>query len=287
MPRPTAWLLIAFLLVWHAFAVGGALREAQKSDHGRDYATYHYAAQVALDGGDPYSKRALGRAAQADGTRRSVFPFLYPPSFLLLAAPFSFLSLKAAYLLWFGLGEVALAGLATALSRWWGRHDPAVTVIVVGALAVTTLVPDNLLMGQANLPVLALAVGGLALAEGRDGRRGLLGELGGGVLVGAAIALKLSPALLVGWWILRLRWRPRCQRRRCSARPRSTAAAPRAATCAIPPAPARRPAAPRSASTTTTPSMRCRNLSTRGSLHARRRSGGATPRPRSARRGWL
>jgi len=204
MARPLTWLLLTALVVLHAVAVGRAWTQLQKSPHGRDYATYHYAAQVALEGGDPYDKAELGRSARREGTRGRVYPYLYPPSFLLAVAPVSQLSLFSAYKLWFWLGEVALALAVAALARWWAKGDDTVLLVLVAAVALSALVPDNLLMGQANLPVMALALGGLALAQGRR----LGGEATGGVLIGLAIALKLSPVLLVGWWLLRGRWRP-------------------------------------------------------------------------------
>ena len=64
---------------------------------------------------------------------------------------------------------------------------------------------DSLRMGQANLLVLALVVWGVLLVEfeGANKRQWL-----GGGLVGLACMLKMSPALLVCWWMVRREWRP-------------------------------------------------------------------------------
>ena len=193
-------LLLVLAVAWHLVGVGHAWSRAQDSPHGRDFATYYYAAEVVLDGQDPYDRRALGQASRADRTRGSVFPFLYPPTFLLALLPLTALSLKSAYLLWFWLGEAALALSAVALARWLGRRETEVTVAVVGLIALATAFPNNLLMGQANLPVLALTL--CALWQADRGRAFLAGPL-----LGVAIALKLSPVLVLGWWLVRGRFR--------------------------------------------------------------------------------
>lgn len=199
MSHPARLLILIALLAWHALAVSGAWSRAQRVDQGRDYATYHYAVQVAFAGEDPYARANLHRAAQRDGTRRSVYPYLYPPPFLLAASWTSWLPLKTGYLSWFWLNELALAVAAAALSRWWGRREPDMVLGIVGAIALATAFPSNLVMGQANLIVLALTIVGLWQAD--RGRWAL-----GGALVGLAVALKLSPAVVVAWWLLRGRW---------------------------------------------------------------------------------
>ena len=65
--------------------------------HGRDYATYHYAVQEVWQGGDPYVTAALDQRARAEGTRATVFPYFYPPPFLLTMAWATPLSLADGY----------------------------------------------------------------------------------------------------------------------------------------------------------------------------------------------
>ncbi len=158
--------------------------------HGRDYATYHYAVQEALDGGDPYNKQALGRRAKAENTRRSVHPYFYPPPFLLLMLWTAPLSLAAGYKLFFWLNQGLLVVLMWCFSRWFSASLLSMAVIA----ATFSPLGDNAKMGQANLLVLLIATVGLWLGRGS-------------VLSVAAMA-KMSPALYLAWWGGRLRFRP-------------------------------------------------------------------------------
>ena len=183
--------------VYHLLAVlSPAWWQARDNDQGRDFASYYYAVQVAADGGDPYDTRQLSAAAAADGTRGAVHPYLYAPPFLLSMAWVLPYDLSSAYHLWFWLHEVTLLVAVAVLWGWQRERSPALGWLLAALVAAMTAVPNNHLMGQANFPGLALAFGGLWAQE--RGRPWL-----GGALLGAACMLKMSPALLVMWWLLR------------------------------------------------------------------------------------
>lgn len=190
LPRPIPAVLFAVLgAAWLAQSAD-AWRAVRHNQNGRDFATYHYAAQVALSGGDPYDTRALGKAARAERTRKSVHPYFYPPPFLLSMAWVGPLSLGTAYALWFWLNQVFLGATLAVLRRWLR----APWLLLIGIAALYTPLPDNLKMGQANLLVGLFAVFGLWRS--------------GGVAVGAAAMSKMAPALYLGAWIARGQWRP-------------------------------------------------------------------------------
>ena len=86
--RNLAALVATVAVVWHLISVLAPawVTVGTKPSRGRDFATYYYACRVAAEGGDPYVRGQLGQAARADGSRRGVHPFLYPPPFLLLMA---------------------------------------------------------------------------------------------------------------------------------------------------------------------------------------------------------
>lgn len=157
-----------------------------KAKHGRDYATYHYAVQVAVDGGDPYNNRQLAQAARKEGIRRSVHPYLYPPPFLfsmLWSVP---LSLPSAYQAWFFINQAFLLGLLWVFHRWMRTHWMGLALIAV----TFSPIADSVKMGQVNLMVLLLA----AIALWRTN----------GLWLSAAAMAKMSPAILLAWWIVRL-----------------------------------------------------------------------------------
>jgi hypothetical protein len=201
--KATASWLLALALCWHALAVGAdAWPEVagQAGARGRDFASYYYAAAVASEGGDPYDKAALGEAARADRTRATVHPFFYPPPFLFLVAWAPGLPLHEAAAVWFWIDEAALVVAALALMALSLPLGTATPLAIAALVAAMTAVPNNHVMGQANLPPLAAAALGLVAA-----RRGQ--DTVAGLLVGAACMWKMSPALLVGWWALHRRWR--------------------------------------------------------------------------------
>jgi len=198
--RRTVVLLLLLATAWHAWAVGDEWIRARRIHGGADFASYYYAVQVAREGGNPYDKAALEAAAIRDGTRNAVHPFFYPPPYLLAVAWTLPLELRTAYRVWFWLDELFALLCALVLWRWWRPLGDALPVVLAAAVATLTAIPNNHLMGQVNLPVLALVLAGLWQAE--EDR-----EVLGGMLVGVACMMKMSPVLFVGWWLLRGRWR--------------------------------------------------------------------------------
>lgn len=164
--------------------------KVRSSRSARDFATYHYAVQVAAEGEDPYSKKLLGKAARREKTRRQVHPYFYPPPFLVAMTWTLPLSLGAAYRLWFWANQLFLLGTLVVLRRWL----QAPWLLLLGVCAVCTPLPDSIMMGQANLLVGLLVVVGLWRSNG--------------VAVGAAGMLKMSPALYLLGWASRMQWRP-------------------------------------------------------------------------------
>jgi len=183
-------VIVLLVLMWLVVAVRPSWQAVRDSSSGRDYATYHYAVQEALDGGDPYETPALVGRARLEGTRRGLNPFFYPPPFLLgmvWAAP---LSLEQGYRAWFWMNQGALLAVALVMWRWF-RVSPLALAFIA---ATFTPIPDNAKMGQANLMVLLLAMLGLWRTRGS--------------LLGAAAMAKMSPAAYLGWWVVRRSWRP-------------------------------------------------------------------------------
>jgi hypothetical protein len=196
---PLSWVLLAVALVVHALQLAPAWESVQKGQHARDFASYHYAVHAAAQDLDPYDKEVLGQLARDEGTRKTVHPYFYPPPFLLGMAWVLPLDLGTAYQAWFWLDSLFLLLALGALMLW--QRGPPTVLAAAALLAFMTPLVNNHIMGQANLPVLALVCWGM-LAWRRD--RAVLA----GVLVGIACMWKMSPGLLVAWWLLRRDWRP-------------------------------------------------------------------------------
>ena len=199
MRRSLPLMIVLAAFLWHIASVftPAWVTVSQKPGNTRDFASFYYAVQVASEGGDPYDRTALERSASASGKNRSVHPYFYPPPFLAAMSWVEPFDIRVAYKIWFWLDELALLAAALILWRWWRPLGPLVGPVVAVSMALLTAAPNNHLMGQMNFPALALAVGGLWLEE--DDRPWL-----GGALLGAACMWKMSPALLVVWWLMGL-----------------------------------------------------------------------------------
>ena len=187
---PRALLAAGLALTYAIVGVYLPLQGVLASKSGRDFASYHYAAQAAAAGDDPYDTDGLGRLSAAEGTRKAVHPYFYPPPFLLTLVWDRGLPLKTAYVTWFWLSQGAVLGAAAALRRWLGAPLP----LLLGLLVALSPIADSAKMGQANALVLLFAVLGLWRSNG--------------LLVGAAAMAKMSPALYLAGWMGQGRWRP-------------------------------------------------------------------------------
>ena len=190
MRRNRPWLFSLFLFGYVLLSAGPAWNMVSRAKHGRDFATYHYAAAQVLDGDSPYETKALSKRARKEKTRKSVHPYFYPPPFLLSVLWSPSFSLSTGYKIFFGLNQLALLA-CFAVFRFWFRAP----WLVLGVLALGfTPITDNAKMGQANVLVLMAAVLGLWLRSG--------------AAVGVAAMSKMSPALYLFGFLAQRRWLP-------------------------------------------------------------------------------
>ena len=196
---PLSFVLIA-ALTWHALLLfGSGWSRMVEPNKGRDFASYYYAVQAAETGQSPYNTKALSKLAKADVNRSSVHPFFYAPPFVAMSSWVTAFDLNTAHSIWFWLDELAALATLLVLWRWWQPLGPTTGAVLAVLFALMLAVPNNHAMGQANFPGLFLSIAGLALtSKGRP--------RWGGVLLGVACMLKMSPALFVAWWLLRREW---------------------------------------------------------------------------------
>lgn len=191
-------LLVVLGIVFWIQNLQDAQRHLKPSKNTRDFASYFIASQAARAGRDPYGAVDMTLTAREHGLAR-VHPFFYPPPFLLSLTWTGTLSNTEAYRVWTQLDLLASVGCILVLALWWRSLHPLAAPLIVLLLGLHEAIPNNHVMGQVNHGVLLLTLIGL-WAE--DRQRPILG----GVFLGLACMAKMSPALLVAWWLLRRRW---------------------------------------------------------------------------------
>ena len=185
-------LLLALLCL--SLAVGATLWPAWEGmtarQYAKDYASYHYAVQALAADEDPYDPAALVSLAEADGFAHEVYPYLYPPPFLLGMAWAEGLPAQLTGRVLLVVNHLALIPLGLLFMRWFRVPLP----LMVGLLLTFTPTVQSGRLGQVN-GVVALLV---ALA---------LWKRSGAVLSAAAM-IKMSPALYLPIWAVQKRIRP-------------------------------------------------------------------------------
>jgi alpha-1,2-mannosyltransferase len=218
-----ALLVLAVVAVrWGLFVAQAALNAQGRFD----FATY-YAAAAALRGNLHANIYDVGVLARSSATG-TVLPYTYPPLFALLLSPFTLLSFKTLARLWLVGNAAVWLGVALLLARElrlllgsrlaaqpraaspsvvvrlrsWLSDDPAPLVaLAVSATLCLTFAPaaQTLLTGQINfLMLLPLALIPWLTRTGH--------ERWVGVCVALAAMLKLTPAVLIAYLLLRRRW---------------------------------------------------------------------------------
>jgi len=128
----------------------------------------------------------------------------YPPSWAMLFAPFSFFPQRVAMPLFFVLGFASLVVLLKILRTLTQKHFPvgsarAFWLTAALLLILSRFVLRDLADGGENLFINALTWSGLFFIMRRK-------PLLGGALLGLAIALKCTPVLFTGYFLLKRQW---------------------------------------------------------------------------------
>lgn len=177
---------------WFADEVAGRHPIGEHSPAGRnkDYPLWYATGRAFLSGGDYYPP-----------SPDTVFPFMYPPFAGLLLGLLSALGPDGFLLVLVLLNVLSVAVAVELCVRLVaGTADVPLALRLVPGAVCLFFVNDMFLLGQANLGLLCLVVGGLMLA--RSGWE----TLGGGLLAAAA-ALKAFPAVVIVYLVWRRQWR--------------------------------------------------------------------------------
>jgi Glycosyltransferase family 87 len=172
--RPLVWPIVFVLLA-------AAVYRARIHSEMVDFEVYRTAATRVL--------RAEPLYRAEDGH----YQFKYLPAFALAMTPFATVDREAAKVIWFALS----AGLLTAFVRWSvrglpERRRPERVLLWLTALFMLKFYAHELTLGQSNIVLGALLVGGLLATQ--------VDQPGAaGVLIGAAVFVKPYALLLLPW----------------------------------------------------------------------------------------
>ena len=125
--------------------------------------------------------------------------YIYPPIFAILVSPLALLPQSVAGALWLLLNQLCLAASLLIVIRWLRPSPLAIAMVIAATVTFYPLWVDAV-QGQANLPLLLLVTLGVAGV--------IRGESRFAIAIGAAAALKLTPAILLIWLALDRRLKP-------------------------------------------------------------------------------
>lgn len=177
----------ALAIVFVALVLFNAVKAHRNAASGvtSDLRTYYTAAADIRDGRSPYQHRDW------------LNDYIYPPFFCWGFSPLTLVPIEWAAALWavangaLWLAAAALALDAAPLAGWWA---------VLPSIFALRFLLNNWGHGQVNLLLLALVLAALAcLRRGRP--------LAAGTFLGAAVAVKVIPALFVALHVWRREWR--------------------------------------------------------------------------------
>jgi alpha-1,2-mannosyltransferase len=141
-----------------------------------------------------------------DSSEQPVLVNAHPPVAILLSLPFACLSYSTAVEIWRALSFGLIFACTLAIKRELGHLPAAIRLpYLVPAFLLLTSGPVALTIFQGQLHAVLLAIIVGAWCADRAGREQIAGAL-----LGLAGAIKLSPILLLGYFLIRYRWRAVC-----------------------------------------------------------------------------
>ena len=170
---------------------------------GNDLTSYLLSARALWDGQSPYGLD-------------TPFPYIYPLFLAFVIIPLAMLPYGAAVISWFAASVAALGAVlvesAFRRSADGGRRSAELSIAAT-VLITFNIIQNNLLNGQVNFFVvlcclMSIVVGRVPPSPGtmRGGPVKQASEIAAGAWLGAAIALKLMPVLLVVYFLVRRRF---------------------------------------------------------------------------------
>jgi hypothetical protein len=157
-----------------------------------DFPVYYAAGRSLISGrADLYSPDfALG----------SVMDYRYPPFFLIILYPLWLVPYSAAAYIWFTISAIEVACAVLIVIRTFPALRKTKTLALLVVLAVAQHFVMVLHYGNAHLLVVALMFGSFYCVLWKK-------DLAGGLLMALAITIKVTPVLLLPYFVLKRRWK--------------------------------------------------------------------------------
>ncbi len=199
------------------FMARGPIRAVQTATQFNDFLSPWIQAKALVHGMDPYSPQVLLKlwppeAPQYSFLPREVangtlvanrgFPTAYPLTAFVLIAPFSVLSWKLAYALWFAINLVLFAIMLRVMVSLAGlsMRDPRTLLLIAATLA---LAPFQTGIVTANVSLVAVELCVIAVSTARRHQ-----DIATAALLAVATGLKPQIGLcFILYYLLRRRWR--------------------------------------------------------------------------------
>ncbi|MCL6107189.1 MAG: DUF2029 domain-containing protein [Actinobacteria bacterium] len=174
------------------------------SNPGRDsdFAVYFAAAKVAADGGDPYSRSAVGGELSRIGAGAGMEEYLYSSSFLVFLQPLVSMGIRNAHRVFELATYLAVAASTLLIWRSVNLRAPRRLPLWVPVALLVWFTPfwSNIALTQANGIILLL----LSVCFYFNSRRH---DFRAGAALAGAVAIKFPPILLLLYFVCRRRWR--------------------------------------------------------------------------------
>jgi len=211
--RLAGWVVAAVLcvcFVWLQVARpldDGGTGIVGRVSHSNDYKHVYLGSMLLFEGLSPYDAENMlttaGAASAEDGRFRTILPYVYLPFTGLAMRPFSQLPFAQSVVA-FQVANHLMLIVALALVLWssglWTRWGSWSVAVAAGLVAFNAALFRQNLAGQLNV-VLLLCWAVVYTAD----RRGWHPAVAGGVAAFGAL-FKLSPGILILWFLLRRRW---------------------------------------------------------------------------------
>jgi hypothetical protein len=192
--------ILAVIWICALLVLIGTLTKMPGQWHRRDFSNYYESAWALRHGIDPYSTDLTPIGEHLSLETNWLVHASETPPFLLCFEPLTWLRPRIAFWIWTALNFSALAIAMCLLLAHRRDLNGRTALLLAGLMLMSAPVNLNFYWGQSQLIILALMVAAMrAMERERDGAAGLL--------IATGALLRAYPLLLVGYFVVRRKWR--------------------------------------------------------------------------------